>query len=178
MLIIWSIIIIYMGYYELIVDVDLADSKYKSGYVDIKTKGGKKLHLLKSNFIKIRNFLNTLERGGASSNTLNIYAEHLLDFFGIVHSDKKIKEIEMDDFEDFWNWKVQENKRREKRKGTGVGRYTEHYKPTTFKTIVSAFRSFFMYAGREDLAGKLKTSVKKTIRKKNYKVGSSRNKRC
>ncbi|MHA1835028.1 MAG: tyrosine-type recombinase/integrase [Candidatus Baldrarchaeia archaeon] len=125
-------------------------------YINLKTRGGKKYKLLVSNFVKIRNFLNAYERKGASINTLEKYAENLLELFGKVHVDKDASKIKIEDFEAFWDWKVQENRKREKRKGQGIGRYTQKFSTSTVNSILACFKSFFLYIGREDLLPQLK----------------------
>lgn len=143
--------------------VRFAEPKKGQNYVTLQTRT-QKYKLLVENLQQIKNFLNAYERRGASIKTLEKYAENLLEFFGIVHTDKQIANIEIQDFESFFDWKMQENKKREKKRGPGAGRFTPHYKPTTICSILACFKSFFSYCNRDDLVRKIKQITPKWVK--------------
>lgn len=133
-----------------------ADEKKK--YVEFK-RGEKEYKIERETFIMMKNFLNSLYRGGSSQNTLETYSLHLSDFFNVCR--KNYKEVNLDDLENFWQWKWKENKKREKIKGRGVGRHTVRYRATTIKIISSILRQFFKFVGRERFSAKIIGVTKK-----------------
>ena len=131
-------------------------------------KGSKKYRILRENLEAINKVEERVLRRREPS-TAELYKLHLLDFWGIVHSELSYKKITKENIftciDKFWRWKKEENEKRKKQKqGRGIGRITDKFSKQYTNLITSILTTFFIVNERSDLAELIKAQERQTIR--------------